>query len=67
MYSNDIKERVQFLRQSLYKYKEVSDYIRKTAQPKDEFEEELKLTNEMIAMLPNKIDRINYKQVSPFE
>jgi hypothetical protein len=31
MYSNDAKERVQFLRQSLYKYQEVSDFIRKTA------------------------------------
>lgn len=67
MYSNNIKERVEYLRQSWYKYKEVAEYIKKEAQPEGEFEQELTLTNEMIAMLPTKIDRINFQQVSPFE
>lgn len=67
MYSNDIKERVEFLRKSWYKYKEVAEYIKTKAEPTEEYDQELALTNDMITMLPNKIDRINYKQISPFE
>jgi hypothetical protein len=67
MMSNDVKVRVEYLRQSWSKYKELADYIREKAEPKGQFEKELQLTVEMIAMLPNKIDRINYQQVSPFE
>jgi rRNA maturation protein Rpf1 len=45
LYTFDTKERVEFLKRSLYKYKEVAEFINKHAQPKEEFAKELELTN----------------------
>lgn len=66
MYSIDKKVRVQCLKESWNRYKNVAEFINKNPL-KEHFEKELEMTQEMIVMLPSKIDRVNYGQISPFE
>ena len=71
MFSLDKSQRVKFLKESYEQYSDLSKYIQKISTSDTKFKtvysKELELTNEMILMLPNKIDRINYGMVSPLE
>jgi KIF-binding protein len=60
--SSDRKKRVEYLKESFELYKAVLDYIKKDipAEFRDSFNQELALTNDMVAMMPAKIDRVNY-------
>jgi hypothetical protein len=71
MISLDKSQRVQFLKQSYENYSALAKFIQSVSnldiKLKNAYVKELELTNDMIAMMPNKIDRINYGMVSPLE
>lgn len=63
LYSHDNKERVEYLKKALSAYTGIRDYVkqlRKDEKFKNGFEKEEKMSQEMIEMLPAKIDRVNY-------
>lgn len=63
LYSNDNKERVDFLVKALHSYTELRDFItnlKKQERFANEFKKEEEMSIEMVAMLPSKIDRVNY-------
>lgn len=67
--SSDRKTRVGYLKTSWELYQDIIRYIQSElpSQIRGAFEKEVELTRQMIAMMPNKIDRINYGQVSYIE
>jgi hypothetical protein len=70
--SLDKSLRVKYLKESYDNYSALYKYI-ETVSVQDNkkfagvYDQELKLTNDMIVMMPNKIDKINYGMVSPLE
>lgn len=67
--SSDRKQRVEFLKESWRGYQDIIAYIEK-AVPADiraAFEKEVELTREMIAMMPAKIDRVNFGPLTLLE
>lgn len=60
--SSDRKKRVEYLKDSLRLYQDILTYIEKgvPADVRAAFEKEVELTREMIAMMPAKIDRVNF-------
>jgi hypothetical protein len=70
--SLDKSLRVKYLKESYDNYTALHKYI-ETVSTQDNkkfagvYDQELKLTNDMIVMMPNKIDKINYGMVSPLE
>ncbi len=71
MMSTEKTQRVKFLKDSYEQYSDLAKYIQKVSSSDPQFKgvyaKELELTNDMITMMPNKIDRINYGMVSPLE
>ncbi len=71
MMSTEKTQRVKFLKDSYEQYSDLAKFIQKVSSSDPQFKgvyaKELELTNDMIAMMPNKIDRINYGMVSPLE
>jgi hypothetical protein len=62
IYNKDIKKRVDALKTSLNMYKEVRELLKNAKQfynQKPELQENLLMCEEMIGMLPIKIDKIN--------
>lgn len=67
--SFDRKKRVENLKESWELYKAINTYIDTEVdkQFKNCFEKEVELTKEMIAMMPQKIDKVNYGQMNFFD
>lgn len=63
MYRNEKKDKIENLTKSLDSYKWISNFIKnevvKSNALDEDFSQELKICNEMIDLLPNKIDKIN--------
>lgn len=64
--SSDRKARVEFLKQSWQLYQGIMEFIKNDIpeECRGGFDKEAELTKDMIAMMPAKIDRINYGQLS---
>lgn len=63
--SSDRKKRVEFLKQSWQLYKGIISYIQDIPEEfRGCFGKEVELTKDMIAMMPAKIDRVNYGQLT---
>lgn len=67
--SSDRKQRVEYLKESWQCYQDIITYIEKgvPAEIRSAFEKEVELTREMIAMMPAKIDRINFGPLTLLE
>ena len=64
--SSDRKMRVEYLKESWELYKSIITYIdtEVSKEFRRSFEKEVELTKDMIAMMPSKIDKVNYGQLS---